>query len=111
MDEEKIQQQPKAKDNFRRWDDPLFNDLRKLFSRAKRRAEIEARDAAKEELRAQKKEQRKAEARVRDAKRRKSQAEAKIRKAENARRAAIKAAKEARSMSAKKRRFLEDKKK
>ena len=79
--------------------------------RAKRRAEIEARDAAKEELRAQKKEQRKAEARARDAKRRKSQAEAKIRKAENARRAAIKAAKEARPMSAKKRRFLEDKKK
>ena len=79
--------------------------------RAKRKAEIEARDAAKEEMRAQRKEQRKAEARVRDARRRKSQAEAKIRKAENARRAAIKAAKEARPMSAKKRRFLEDKKK
>ena len=79
--------------------------------KAKRKAEIEARDAAKEEQRALKKEQRKAEARVRDAKRRKSQAEAKIRKAENARRAAIKAAKEARPMSAKKRRFLEDKKK
>ena len=79
--------------------------------KAKRRAEIEARDAAKEELRAQKKEQRKAEARARDAKRRKSQAEAKIRKAENARRAALKAAKEARPMSAKKRRYLEDKKK
>ncbi len=79
--------------------------------RAKRKAEVEARDAAKEELRAQKKEQRKAEARARDAKRRKSQAEAKIRKAENARRAALKAAKESRPMSAKKRRFLEDKKK
>ena len=65
--------------------------------KAKRKAEIEARDAAKEEQRALKKEQRKAEA--------------KIRKAENARRAAIKAAKEARPMSAKKRRFLEDKKK
>ena len=43
--------------------------------RAKRKAEIEARDAAKEEMRAQRKEQRKAEARVRDARRRKSQAE------------------------------------
>ena len=78
---------------------------------AKRKAEIEARDVQKEELRAQKREQRKAEARARDAKRRKSQAEAKIRKAENARRAAAKAAKEARPMSAKKRRYLEDKKK
>jgi hypothetical protein len=79
--------------------------------KAKRKAEIEARDAAKEEQRAMKKEQRKVEARARDAKRRKSQAEAKIRKAENARRAAAKAAKEARPMSAKKRRYLEDKKK
>lgn len=84
---------------------------KKEEERAKRRAEIAARDAQKEEQRALKKEQRKAEARARDAKRRKSQAEAKIRKAENARRAAIKAAKEARPMSAKKRRFLEDKKK
>ena len=50
-------------------------------------------------------------ARIRDAKRRESQAAAKIRKAENARRAAIKAAKEARPMSANKRRYLEDKKK
>ena len=79
--------------------------------KAKRRAEIEARDAAKEELRLQKKEARKVLARIRDAKRRESQAAAKIRKAENARRAAIKAAKEARPMSANKRRFLEDKKK
>ena len=53
----------------------------------------------------------KAEARARDAKRRKSQAEAKKRRAENAARAAAKAAKEARPMSARKRRFLEDKKK
>lgn len=83
---------------------------RKEEEKARRKAEIEARDAAKEEQRAQKKEQWKAEARVRDAKRRKSQAEAKIRKAENARRAAIKAAKEAQPMSAKKRRFLDDKK-
>ena len=37
MTEENIQQQPKAKDNFRRWEDPLFNDLRKIFSRAKLR--------------------------------------------------------------------------
>lgn len=79
--------------------------------RAARKAEIEARDAAKEELRLKKKEERKALARIRDAKRRESQAAAKIRKAENARRAAIKAAKEARPMSANKRRYLEDKKK
>ena len=84
---------------------------RKEEEKAKRKAEIEARDAAKEELRAQKKEQWKAEVRARDAKRRKSQAEAKIRKAENARRAAIKATKETSPMSAKKRRFMEDKKK
>ena len=84
---------------------------KKEEERARRKAEIETRDAQKEEQRALKKEQRRAEARARDAKRRKSQAEAKIRKAENARRAAIKAAKEARPMSAKKRRFLEDKKK
>jgi hypothetical protein len=38
MDEEQLQQQqPKAKDNFRRWDDPLFEDLRRIFSRAKLR--------------------------------------------------------------------------
>ena len=80
-------------------------------AKAKRRAEIEARDAAKEEIRLKKKEERKELARIRDAKRRESQAAAKIRKAENARRAAIKAAKEARPMSANKRRFLEDKKK
>lgn len=84
---------------------------KKEEERAQRKAEIEARDARKEEIRLQKKEKRKAEARIRDAKRRKSQAEAKIRKAENARRAAIKAAKEARPISAKKRRYLEDKKK
>lgn len=79
--------------------------------KAKRRAEIEERDAIKESLRAEKRERRKAIARIRDAKRRESQAAAKIRKAENARRAAIKAAKEARPMSANKRRYLEDKKK
>ena len=79
--------------------------------KARRRAEIEERDAIKESLRAEKRERRKAIARIRDAKRRESQAAAKIRKAENARRAAIKAAKEARPMSANKRRYLEDKKK
>ena len=79
--------------------------------RAARKAEIEARDAAKKEERLKKKEERKVQARIRDAKRRESQAAAKIRKAENARRAAIKAAKEARPMSANKRRYLEDKKK
>ena len=79
--------------------------------KARRRAEIEERDAIKEALRTEKRERRKAIARIRDAKRRESQAAAKIRKAENARRAAIKAAKEARPMSANKRRYLEDKKK
>lgn len=84
---------------------------RKEEELAARKAAIAARDAQKEEIRLQKKEQRKAEARILDAKRRKSQAAAKIRKAENARRAALKAAKAARPMSAKKRRYLEDKKK
>lgn len=79
--------------------------------RAKRRAEVEARDAAKEAQRAERQRVKKEEARLRDAKRRKSQAEAKKRKAENAARAAAKAAKEALPMSAKKRRYLEDKKK
>lgn len=78
---------------------------------AKRKSEVEARDAAKEALRREKLEKRKEQARIRDAKRRQSQAEAKKRRAENAARAAAKAAKEARPMSAKKRRFLEDKKK
>ncbi len=79
--------------------------------KAKRKAEIEERDAKKKALQKEKREQRREEARIRDAKRRKSQAEAKKRKAENAARAAAKAAKEARPMSAKKRRYLEDKKK
>ena len=35
MEEEKLQQQqPKAKDNFRRWDDPLFEDLRREITSA-----------------------------------------------------------------------------
>lgn len=79
--------------------------------REKRREEIEARDAEKEAIRKQKREERKVIARIRDAKRRQSQAEAKKRKQENAARAAAKEAKEARPISAKKRRFLEDKKK
>ena len=78
---------------------------------AKRKAEIEARDAAKEAIREEKKAKRKEIAQARDHKRRASQAAAKIRKTENAARAAAKAAKESRPMSAKKRRFLEDKKK
>lgn len=84
---------------------------RERESLAKRKAKIEARDAAKEALRAEKEAKRKELARIRDAKRRKSQAEAKKRKAENAARAAAKAAKESRPLSAKKRRFLEDKNK
>lgn len=84
---------------------------RKEEEKAARRAAIEARDAAKEELRKQKKAARKVLAQERDLKRRQSQAAAKVRKAENARRAALKAAKESRPMSANKRRYLEDKKK
>ena len=30
-------QQPNPKDNFKRWDDPLYNDLRRIFSRVKLR--------------------------------------------------------------------------
>ena len=37
MMEEEKQQQPRPKDNFRKWEDPLFDDLRKMFSRAKLR--------------------------------------------------------------------------
>ena len=79
--------------------------------KAKRKAEVEEREAQKKARLEIKREQRKAEARIRDAKRRKSKAESKKRKAENAARAAAKAAKAARPMSAKKRRYLEDKKK
>ena len=78
---------------------------------AKRKAEIEERDAAKEAIRLEKKAKWKEIAQARDRKRRASQAAAKIRKAENAARAEVKAAKEARPVSAKKRRFLNDKKK
>ena len=63
---------------------------------AKRKAEVEARDAAREALRQEKMEKRKEQARLRDAKRRRIQAEAKKRRQENAARAAAKAAKEAR---------------
>lgn len=79
--------------------------------REQRKAEVEEREARKKELREKRRENWKEERRVRDAKRRASQAAAKKRKAENAARAAAKAAKEARPMSAKKRRYLEDKKK
>ena len=77
----------------------------------KRRTEIEEREKRKEEDRAERRKKWKEQMRLRDIKRRQSQAAAKKRKAENAERAAAKAAKEARPMSAKKRRFLEDKKK
>ena len=78
---------------------------------AARKAEIEARDAEKAAIREEKKAKHKEIAQARDRKRRASQAAAKVRKTENARRAAIKAAKESRPISAKKRQFLEDKKK
>ena len=84
---------------------------RKKAEQEQRKAEVEEREAQKKEAREKRKEGWKAERRARDAKRRASQAAAKKRKAENAARAAAKAAKEARPMSAKKRRFLEDKKK
>ena len=37
MNEEKHTQQPRPRDNFRAWEDPLYNDLRKIFSRARLR--------------------------------------------------------------------------
>lgn len=80
-------------------------------AREKRRQEVEEREAKKKAAREARREKWKEMTRERDAKRRKAQAAAKKRKAENAARAAAKAAKEARPMSAKKRRFLEDKKK
>lgn len=84
---------------------------RQEVEKAKRKVEVEEREAQKKEIREKRKESWKAERRARDARRRASQAAAKKRKAENAARAAAKAAKEARPMSAKKRRYLEDKKK
>ena len=108
--------QPKPRDNFRKWDDPAYNDLRRIFSEPKIREVLthdsfyeSARDEAKAEARRKKEEELAEIKKLRDAKRRKSQAEAKARKAANAARAAAKAAKEARPMSAKKRRHLEDK--
>lgn len=79
--------------------------------KAKRKAEVEERETKKAEAREKRKEAWKAERRARDAKRRAVQAAAKKRKADNAAHAAAKTAKEARPMSAKKRRYLEDKKK
>ena len=35
--EEKYTQQPRPRDNFKDWEDPLFNDLRRIFSRARLR--------------------------------------------------------------------------
>jgi hypothetical protein len=77
----------------------------------KRKTEIEEREKRKKEAREERREKWKEQTRIRDIKRRQVQAAAKKRKAENAARAAEKAAKEARPMSAKKRRYLEDKKK
>ncbi len=37
MEEELIHQQPRPRDNFRKWDDPLFADLRRMFSQARLR--------------------------------------------------------------------------
>lgn len=79
--------------------------------RAKHKAEVEEREAKKKEAREQRREKWKEKTRQRDIERRQAQAAAKKRKAENAARAAEKAKKEARPMSAKKRRYLEDKKK
>ena len=77
----------------------------------KRKAEIAEREEKKKADREERKERWKAERRIQDAKRRADQAAAKKRKAENVARAAAKAAKESRPMSAKKRQYLEDKKK
>ena len=77
----------------------------------KRRQEVEEREKRKKETREKRREKWKEQTHIRDIKRRQAQAAAKKRKAENAARAAAKAAKEARPMSAKKRRYLEDKKK
>ena len=35
--EEKLTQQPRPRDNFKAWEDPLYNDLRRIFSRARLR--------------------------------------------------------------------------
>ena len=77
----------------------------------KHRQEVEEREKRKKETREKRREKWKEQTHIRDIKRRQAQAAAKKRKAENAARAAAKAAKEARPMSAKKRRYLEDKKK
>lgn len=118
--------QPKLRDNFRSWDDPAYNDLRRIFSEPKIR-EVLTHDsfyeASKDGGKAQGngryvfagmtvfKGQVAEIKKLRDAKRRQSQAEAKARKTANAARAAAKAAKESRPMSANKRRHLEDKRK
>ena len=77
----------------------------------KRKAEIEEREQRKNEAREERQKKWKEQTHLRDIKWRQIQAAAKKRKAENASRAVAKATKEARPMSAKKRRFLEDKKK
>ena len=79
--------------------------------REQRKTEVEEREAKKKEAREERHAKWKEQTRLRDVRRRAIQAAAKKRKAENAARAAAKAAKKARPMSAKKRRYLEDKKK
>ena len=85
-------------------DSVLITDLSEIPLQRNRREQIETYTNLLEE-------KRKEIARARDARRRQIQAEQKKRKAENAAKAAAKAAKEARPMSARKRRYLEDKKK
>ena len=84
---------------------------RKEAEKAQRKAEVEAREARKKEERLKRQALWKEEQRARDMRRRANQAAAKKRKADNAARAAAKAAKEQRPLSAKKRRYLEDKQK
>lgn len=76
-----------------------------------RKAEVEQREAKKKKAREERRAKWKEQKRLKDIKRQTSQTAAKKRKAKNAARAASEAAKEDRPMSAKKRRYLEDKKK
>ena len=84
---------------------------REETERAARKTQVEEREAKKKEARLKRQQQWKEKQRLLDMKRRANQAAAKKRKAENAARAAAKAAKDAKPLSAKKRRYLEDKQK
>jgi hypothetical protein len=83
---------------------------RKEAEKAQRKAEVEAREARKKDERLKRQAKWKEEQRARDMKRRATQAAAKKRKSENAARA-VNDDKEQHPISAKKRRYLEDKKK